>query len=340
MTTAPNFLVPKLTVEVAEDPARSLCEDVTHWLRRQPPTAVSAAHDPRWLLVMRDGLGHKPHMLIARQGNDVCGYLPLALMRSRHGLQLVSLPYVKEAGPVATHEAAGKALVDEAIRLAHTTGARLVELRMRQMLKDERLHEAQRGQGYVLPLKADGDFHWQTLSPKQRRSIRRGEQQGLGIIWGGREEVDAFYDIYAAQARHRGWVRDRELFAQLLWRFEQDAEVAIVQRGGRAIATALLLHDAMTSERTTQVHGAAMLRLFDGRDVQAWMYHRLMERAIARGSRLFDFGPMGAVPPAVWPVRGQALRRQYYLSSGAGDLPGGGRRWRVPSWVKRLLLST
>ena len=62
----------------------------------------SLCADPRWLLALRDGLGHTPYLLEAEVDQSTVGSLPLALVKSRlFGRFLVSLPYLNSAGVIA-----------------------------------------------------------------------------------------------------------------------------------------------------------------------------------------------------------------------------------------------
>src|SRR5690349_15006211 len=92
-------------IKVIEKPDPALERELSDFLARRPRGA-SADHDPRWLAVLREGLGHRPFLLVARDSDPrlgpIVGYLPLALVASRlFGRFLVSLPYLNMAGVVA-----------------------------------------------------------------------------------------------------------------------------------------------------------------------------------------------------------------------------------------------
>ncbi|MEO0587019.1 MAG: hypothetical protein AAF078_05210, partial [Planctomycetota bacterium] len=111
------------------DPA--LHHAVTAFLRRvavpddpqtpdNPPTAT-LEHDPRWLRVLKLGLGHKPTLLTSTgPAGHITGILPLAHVRSPlFGSFLVSLPYLNRAGVLAPDPADRAALITAAHDLAH-----------------------------------------------------------------------------------------------------------------------------------------------------------------------------------------------------------------------------
>ena len=68
-TGAYNFLdgVARGMIQVVEHPDPTLTQEVRGFLAAaQAATGVCGEHDPGWLQVLREGLGHQPMMLIAR----------------------------------------------------------------------------------------------------------------------------------------------------------------------------------------------------------------------------------------------------------------------------------
>ncbi len=345
-----------VAVEVASWPSDRLYQEVSAWLSQcDASTGVCCEHDPRWLGVLADGLGHEPYMIVARRGRVIRGYLPLVLVRSRwFGRFLVSLPYLNRAGVVTDDAAAGRAMIDEAVRLAERVDARYLELRHGQQPTE---HEAlgQRVDAkvrMVMPLPADVDYLWKTLNAKVRNQVRKGQQHALRLQWGGGELLDDFYDVFAVNMRDLGTpVYPRQLFAQILQRFPDDAELAVVYHEDQPIAGALLVHDHSHGQATTQVPSASSLRQFNHTNANMWMYYHLLERAVQRGSTAFDFGrssvdsgtyrfkkQWGALPqPTIW----QYHVRHGEISDVRPDNPRYQRRiaiWqRMPVWLTRLV---
>jgi len=211
---------------------------------------------------------------------------------------------------------------------------------------------------------------WRAIDSKARNLVRKGEKSELSIRWHSVEKwsetnyeanhekaLADFYGVFATNMRDLGTpVYSRSLFANILQRFPKDAELAIVyaktQAGEAPIAGALLVHDPIRATGgTTQVPSASALREFNSTNANMWMYHRLLLRAIERGSRRFDFGrssvdsgtykfkkQWGAQPhPTVW---------QYHVRFGdinavRPDNPKNQRRiatWqKLPVWLTRLI---
>src|SRR6266480_7876476 len=63
---------------------------------------VPLSRHPAWLIALQNGLQHTPYCLEARDGDEVCGLLPLAYVRSLlFGRFLVGLPYLNYGGVLA-----------------------------------------------------------------------------------------------------------------------------------------------------------------------------------------------------------------------------------------------
>lgn len=327
-------------------------------------SGVCAEHDPRWLRVLREALRHEPIVLIARddRSGDICGYLPLALVSTRlFGRFLVSLPYLNRAGIVADPAPApgmANELLQAAVELAERRDVQYLELRHHELMVNHELvtHRRDDKVRMVLDLPRDASELWNTIGSKVRNQVRKGEKSGLVIRWDGEALLEDFYSVFAVNMRDLGTpVYPRKLFACILEQFPGEAELAVVYCEDIPVAGALLLHEfsggGAGGGRCTQVPSASSLRQFNATNANMWMYHRLLCRAIERGSGAFDFGrsspdsgthhfkkQWGAQPhPTVW---------QYHLRRGEldgmrPDHPRHQRRiaaWRrLPVWVTRVV---
>lgn len=246
-------------------------------------------HRPAWLAVMRRGLGHQPTPLSAWRDGQVVGYLPLVLARSTlFGRRLVSLPYVSEAGVLAEDESIAAALVERAHALAAELGADQVELRHRQPLGIDELAPVRRDKGgMTLALAADEQAMWQTIPSKVRNQIRKARKQRVDCRVGGAELLDAFFAVFAQNMRDLGTpVLPKRLFRAMLHQFGPDAELVLAEHDGRVAAGAVLIH----GPGVTEVPSASSLRRFNHTNANMALYWRLVNRAIERGSAVFDFG--------------------------------------------------
>jgi len=338
---------PKVICHAGEE----LAEHLPKWEAFAESLADGAAsRRPTWLTVLRQGLKHKPFCLEAVVEDRIVGLLPLALVSSPiFGRFLVSLPYLNTGGVLcADPDAAGK-LIDQAVSLADALDVRYLELRHEQPVEHPALKHALTSKYHMrLELPRSAEELWKSFDAKVRNQVRKGEKCGLTVAWGGMELLTHFYDVFAHNMRDLGTpVFSKKLFRAILENFPGDAEICTVSLEGRPVAAALLLH----GRGTTEVPSASSLRKFNSTCANMLMYWHLLQRAVDRGQRKFDFGrstldsntfrfkkQWGAQPErAVW---------QYYLRKGTvGEMrPEGGkydkliRLWqKLPVWLTRLI---
>lgn len=312
--------------------------------------ALAPSQLPGWPAIFEEGLGHRPYWLTANEGSRLAGCLPLCFVRSRlFGRFLVSLPYLNSAGVVATSDEAAGALVNRAVALADELDVRYLELRHERRVAHAALGSEITSKVHMrLALPGSADVLWNQLKAKVRNQVRKGREPGFEVRWGGAERLDEFYNVFSRNMRDLGTpVYGRRLFAAIIERCAGGAEFCIVSHGAKPIAAAVLVH----GRGVTEVPSASSLREYNSANANMLMYWHLLERAIERGQRTFDFGrstidgntfrfkkQWGAEPhPAVW---------QYYVRRGAiGDMRPESPRYqrmirtwqRLPLWATRWL---
>jgi serine/alanine adding enzyme len=278
----------------------------------------------QWIEGLRHGFGHPTFHLVSRDMLGCWnGYLPIQLVKGPiFGRFLVSMPYVNSAGVWCTSELVQTALLDRAISLADELDVRYLELRSESELPHPKLTFVRREKMHMrLKLPASIDELDKSFKSKLRSQIKKASENDLSIRWGGQELLGDFYHVFAINMRDLGTpVFHIHLFRSILGEFNGQAEMCVVEKQGKAIATALLVHD----DGITEVPSASSLRQFNSTGANMWMYNQLLQRAIARGSHTFDFGrssegsgtykfksQWNAKPsPAIW---------QYYLRKGSAD---------------------
>lgn len=355
-----------LMIQVIEKPDAAVCDELAAWLREQSDdSAACGEHDPRWLTVLQNALGHRPIVLIARNENDssatagaICGYLPLAMVSTRlFGRFLVSLPYLNRAGIVTSDPSVAAALIQAAVKLADEKDVQYLELRHSEPVANDSLGFSRDEKvRMVLKLPANEEALFKDIGPKVRNLVRKGDKHDLSIKWTSSKDsadsdvLDAFYNVFAINMRDLGTpVYSRRLFGTIIEQFAGEAELCAVFHENQPIAGALLVHD--DHRKMTQVPSASSLREFNHTSANMWMYHHLLLRAMDRGSEHFDFGrssegsgtyrfkkQWGALPqPTVW---------QYHVRRGdigamRPDSPKNQRRvamWqKLPVWLTRLV---
>jgi FemAB-related protein (PEP-CTERM system-associated) len=303
-----------------------------------------------WLEVLRQGLKHDVHCLAAWRGEQIVGVLPLALVRSLlFGRFLVSCPYLNSAGAVADDDAAATALIDRAVSLADELDVRYLELRHERAIQHSALTEKLATKAHMrLALPEKSEALWDRFKPKVRNQVRKGQEQGFAVQWGSVELLDEFYRVFSRNMRDLGTpVFGKRLFLSMLEQLGPAAELCVVRDGTQPIAAAVLVH----GPEVTQVPSASSLRAYNSQNANMLMYWHLLQRAIERGQKVFDFGrstidsntfkfkkQWGAEPhSAVW---------QYYVRrGGVGEMRPENSRYeryiriwrRLPLAVTRLL---
>jgi len=354
-------------IQVIEQLDPQVEREVSAFIRSMPEeTGACGEHDPRWLHVLKDALGHRPVLLIARDeakarggASVIRGYLPLCLVASRlFGRFLVSLPYLNRAGVVAQDPAVAAELIAKAVQLSDDYKAKYLELRHCIPVADATL-PASRSDKYrmVLDLYENEEALMKAVGPKVRNLIRKGDKHGLTIRWGGRDVLPDFYEVFSVNMRDLGTpVYSRELFGKIVDQFSGgaggEAELCVVDFEGKPVAGALLVHDDY--RKLTQVPSASSLRDFNHTSANMWMYFKLLMRSIERGSKRFDFGrssegsgtykfkeQWGAKPqPTVWQYH-VPPRSTADIGAMRPDNPKNQRRiaiWqKLPVWLTRAV---
>lgn len=312
------------------------------------PFAIS--FHPGWLNVLAEALGHEIFVLESSSGGRVTGILPLAYMHSAvFGRFLVSLPYLNTGGIVASDEATARLLIDRAVNLADDLDVRYLELRHETKLEHPSLKRELSSKVHMrLGLPESADDLLASFRSKLRSQVKKGEKYEFNVVFGRHELLRAFYRVFCRNMRDLGTpVFTMRLFAKILDYFPEAAELCVVRLGQIPVAAALLVHGF----GSTEIPSASSLRDFNSTNANMVMYWHLLQRAIARGQKTFDFGrstresntyrfkeQWGAMPyPAIW---------QYYVRQGdVGDMRPENvryqraiRMWqRLPVWLTRLV---
>ena len=246
----------------------------------------SVFHRPAWLLAVERGTGQQARGLLAEQGGQITGWLPLTELHSPiFGRALVSSGFAVDGGVLAAGEAARTALAQAAQEYALRLSCAGIELRG-PLDEPGWTLKTQSHCGFTMPLAGDDEAQLTAIPRKQRAEVRKGLANDLEITVGS-DEADraAHYAVYAESVRNLGTpVFPRALFDAVLDGL--DADILTVRAAGVPVSSALSLY-----------HGGAVLPYWGGgtRAARALrsndrMYFELMLHARRRGCDRFDFG--------------------------------------------------
>jgi FemAB-related protein (PEP-CTERM system-associated) len=237
-----------------------------------------------WRQVFANAFGHEPVYLIARDGEEVTGVLPLVHIKSRlFGNSLTSLPFLNYGGVIAGSAETANALITAAGDEARARKCDHVELRHVGRQFPElpcKTHKV----SMRLPL---GNVSIDTLDRKVRNQIRKAEKSGLTVERGGEELVGEFYHVFSRNMRDLGTpVYSRRLFEEVLRVFPQRSQLHVVRYHGQPIAAGVTYRTATM----VQLPWASSIREFNPLCANVLLYWDAIQFAQASGAAVFDMG--------------------------------------------------
>jgi FemAB-related protein (PEP-CTERM system-associated) len=276
-------------------------------------------HAWAWRQVFANAFGHEPVYLIAREGGQVAGVLPLVHIKSRlFGNSLTSLPFLNYGGVMTATPDAAEALLSAARAEARARKCDHVELRhvARQFSSLPcKTHKV----SMRLPL---GTVSIGTLDRKVRNQIRKAEKSGLTVERGGAELVGDFYTVFARNMRDLGTpVYSRRLFEEVMRVFPQRSRLHVVRLNGQPIAAGFTYRTGTM----VQLPWASAIRDFNTLCPNVLLYWDAIQFAQSTGAATFD---MGRSTPnegtykfkAQWGAEAEPLHWEYQLLT-ADHLP-------------------
>jgi len=253
-------------------------------------TDATPFHSLAWLEAVEAATGHAGHVLVCEQRGRIVGLLPMHRVTSLFGNALVSSGFAVGGGILAETSRAADLIADAAEELAARLACPAIELRGGALPGRRTGWSARRDAhaSFVAPLAASDDAQLLAIPRKQRAEVRKGLANDFEIRVGTSAVDRAMHHaVYAESVRNLGTpVFPRTLFAAVLDRFGEDAEVLTILHRGAPVTSVLSLY----------WRGAVMPYWGGGtpaaRDLRAndAMYFALMRHARERGCERFDFG--------------------------------------------------
>jgi FemAB-related protein (PEP-CTERM system-associated) len=276
-------------------------------------------HRAGWRRVIEESFGHKTYYLMAEREGRIVGILPLTHVTSPlFGSGLVSNAFCVYGGPVVSEQAALAALDARAKELLAETGARHLEYRNRKKLHDDWPSKADLYATFRRALDTDPEKNLKAIPRKQRAVVRKTlDEKALRL------EVDAdpdrLYHLYAVSVRNLGTpVFPRRYFRALMQEFGPDCECVSVLAGDNAVGGVMNFY--FRDEVLPYYAGGTQdARKYGAHD---FMYWEVMQRAVKRGCKLFDFGRSKAGTGAFsfkknWGFTPEFLPYEFQLPNGA-----------------------
>lgn len=158
-------------------------------------------HLSGWKDVMRDTFGLRPKYLIAKEGNQICGGLPLLHIKSK----LSGHFYTSMPGGICTQDQeAAEALLEHAKGLVRDSKAKYLILRdSRYKWTLPELVTSEEHCTFTVKLCESPEKMWKSIDRRVRQHIQKAIKEDL-IVMIGPEYLDEFYRSYSKVMREMG----------------------------------------------------------------------------------------------------------------------------------------
>ena len=244
----------------------------------------TAFHQLAWSKSVHAAYGHQPMHLTAWRDDRLVGVLPLLLVKSVFvGRVLVSIPYATYGGILAETPDAADSLLTAAQAQAVEVDAAYLELRHRDP-SGLALTEIGHYDTFRKQLPSDPAEVLAGLPKKARAAARHGLSELSVEI--GPDLLDDVYGLYVRTMRRLGSLNYRKgFFRQLQAAYGDEAVCLVVRQGKRTVAGVISF--VFRDEIVPYFSGSnATGRASSASNV---MYVKLMEYAVQRGLKWFDF---------------------------------------------------
>jgi FemAB-related protein (PEP-CTERM system-associated) len=276
-------------------------------------------HQLFWKRIIEETFGFASCYLLAEAHGKICGVLPLFHVHSIFaGNALISTPFAVYGGILAEKPDAVPELVRAAKEI--TQGRKASYLELRQFVKCDHPALLMNDALYFTfrkNLQPCAEANFQRLPKEARRMVRKAEKLGLTARF--ENDLDGFYEIYAASVRNLGTpVFPKKLFANCLASQEIKSDILLIDYEGAPVAGVLSFY----SKDTVYPYYGGSLPSKKGLAPNNFMYWILMKSAAERGYCIFDFGRSKRDTGAFAFKRHlgfepMALPYQYYLMNGS-----------------------
>ena len=282
-------------------------------------------HLAGWKWVMERTFGHKTHYLIALEGNDPLGILPLLHIKSRLAGHYVTTP---SGGLCCRDDRAAGVLLARAKELVIQSGARYLILRDGyRRWEDPDLVTNEDHCTLVARLSPEWEGTLKGIKRKERQLTHQGMRAGAGVL-AGAQHLDVFYPAYARAMREKGTPTPGKLFFRnILDEFPTHMRLLVVQREGRVFGGGFIAPFRDT------VHCAWAGVLRDSRDFRPshLLYWETMQYGSANGYQWVDFGRSRRNSGSFtfkksWGGEPRQIYQQYFLNGIARPPAVGGGR--------------
>lgn len=299
-----------------------------------------------WSRVVPGVYGHRALYLLAERSGAIEAVLPLILVTSPiFGRSLISTGFTVGGGIAAASEESRSRLAARAAELGRERSVDYVELRSETA--DVEGWTAKDGTYAVFrrALSESDDENLKAIPRKKRADVRKAIKSDLTVVTDA--PLAEVYDLYAESVRNHGTpVFSRRFMKAIVEEFGEVTELSLIRKDGENLAALLtfFFRDQVLPYYAGATPAARPHHAYD------YLYWTLMQRAVARGARVFDFGRSKVGTGAYdykkfWGFDATSLSYQYHLVK-AREVPDVNplnpkyrlmvRTWqRLPLWLSK-----
>ena len=251
---------------------------------RHSPHAMPQ-HLSGWRTIMQRTYGYTTHYLMAMDGGQIEGVLPLFEIRSwLVGQSLNSLP----GGLCAESPAAATALIERAKELVCERGMARLQLRDSRQCWGHDLMSIHRHASRLFPLRDTVDATWYSIDRKVRYHVRDARKHNLvATVTRSPEKMEPFYRTFSAFTQQMGTpVFSRAFLRNVMEIFPDQFNLVCVYIDAKAIGAFFQLELGQT---IFGMWGASLPAYHDLKPTHI-AYWELMQFGVENGFRYLDMG--------------------------------------------------
>jgi FemAB-related protein (PEP-CTERM system-associated) len=242
-------------------------------------------HLTKWKRAVEKTFGHRAVFIWALEGNVPVGVLPLFLVNTLKGKALVSVPYAVYGGVVADRPDIAEELLAAAQEIAARYKCKYIEMRKREANELD-LPETDLYVTFGKELPESPEACLASVPRKSRAAIRNGRKK-FKLRSEFTNEFDTLHDLYALNVRRLGSpVIPFSFLTNLRTEFGDAMDVQHVLFEDRVVCCVL---NFWWRDMVVPFYSGSDLNYFFTQCNNV-MYCDLMEEALRRGARQFDFG--------------------------------------------------
>jgi len=279
----------------------------------QSAPEATVYHLAGWKKVMERTFGHKAHYLMAMEGEDALGVLPLLHVKSRLTGHYVTSP---SGGICCRDDQAATALLERAKELVIKAKAKYLILRdSYRRWEDPDLVTNEDHCTLVARLSPDWEETLRGIKRKERQLTHQGMRAGAEVVEGA-QELERFYPAYARAMREKGTPTPGiSFFRNILDELPAHMRLLAVRRQDQVLGGGLIA----PFRDTVHCAWAGVLREFRDFRPSHLLYWETMRYGSANGYQWVDFGrsrwDSGSFTfKKSWGGEPRQIYQQYYLN--------------------------